>query len=51
VVYVSCEPVTLVRDLAYLCRATGVYRVASLQPLDMFPQTAHIETIAALEVV
>jgi tRNA/tmRNA/rRNA uracil-C5-methylase (TrmA/RlmC/RlmD family) len=50
VVYVSCDPTTLVRDLAYLCRETGAYRVVGLQPLDMFPQTAHIETIATLEV-
>jgi 23S rRNA (uracil1939-C5)-methyltransferase len=50
VVYVSCEPTTLARDLAYLCRETGVYRLARVQPLDMFPQTAHIETIVWLEV-
>ena len=51
VVYVSCNPDTLARDLALLCRATGAYRVARVQPLDMFPQTAHIETIVALEAV
>jgi 23S rRNA (uracil1939-C5)-methyltransferase len=49
VVYVSCDPDTLARDLAYLCAARGAYRVVSVQPLDMFPQTAHIENIATLE--
>jgi 23S rRNA (uracil1939-C5)-methyltransferase len=49
VVYVSCDPTTLARDLAYLCRATGAYSLARVQPLDMFPQTAHIETIVTLE--
>jgi 23S rRNA (uracil1939-C5)-methyltransferase len=48
-VYVSCSPDTLARDLAYLCRERAAYRVISVQPLDMFPQTAHIENIAALE--
>jgi 23S rRNA (uracil1939-C5)-methyltransferase len=49
VVYVSCEPSTLARDLAYLCGERGAYRVVSVRPLDMFPQTAHIETVVALE--
>ena len=49
VIYVSCNPDTLVRDLAYLCRERNAYRVASIQPLDMFPQTAHIESITLLE--
>lgn len=51
VVYVSCDPDTLARDLAYLCLAHGAYRLVSMQPLDMFPQTAHIECIAMLEAV
>lgn len=50
VVYVSCDPATLARDLAYLCRVTGAYRIVRVQPLDMFPHTAHIETIVTLEV-
>lgn len=48
VVYVSCEPSTLARDIAILCDG-GAYRVLWVQPLDMFPQTAHIETIVTLE--
>lgn len=49
VVYVSCNPDTLARDLATLCAQAGAYRVVCVQPLDMFPQTAHVETIATLE--
>jgi 23S rRNA (uracil1939-C5)-methyltransferase len=49
VIYVSCNPDTLARDLAYLCLEHDAFRVASIQPLDMFPQTAHIETITLLE--
>ncbi|HEV8190535.1 MAG TPA: class I SAM-dependent RNA methyltransferase [Ktedonobacterales bacterium] len=49
VVYVSCGPESLVRDLTYLCRGKATYRVISVQPLDMFPQTAHIENIVTLE--
>jgi 23S rRNA (uracil1939-C5)-methyltransferase len=51
VVYVSCEPSTLARDLAYLTGQAGAYRVRTVQPLDMFPQTHHIETIITLEAV
>ena len=42
--YVSCDPATLARDLA---RLPG-YRVASLVAFDMFPQTAHVETVCEL---
>jgi 23S rRNA (uracil1939-C5)-methyltransferase len=45
IVYISCDPATLARDLARLPR----YRVAGLTAFDLFPQTAHVETVAVLE--
>jgi 23S rRNA (uracil1939-C5)-methyltransferase len=51
VIYVSCHPDTLARDLAVLCLETQAYSAVSVQPLDMFPQTAHVETITLLEAV
>ena len=42
--YVSCDPATLARDLT---RLAG-YRIASLRAFDMFPQTAHVETVCEL---
>ena len=45
IVYVSCNPATLARDLKPLLDA---YEVVSTVPYDMFPQTDHVETVCAL---
>ena len=42
IVYVSCNPATLARDVGLM---KDVYRVAEIQPVDMFPHTYHIETV------
>ncbi len=47
VIYVSCHPATMARDLNILC-AEGVFELARVQPLDMFPQTQHVECVADL---
>ncbi len=47
IVYVSCNPATLARDIKILC-AKG-YGVTALQPVDMFPQTGHVETVVLME--
>lgn len=45
-VYLSCDPATLARDLA---RLSTNYRVTGVKAFDLFPQTAHVETVAVLE--
>ena len=46
IVYVSCNPATQARDLALL---DADYRVTKVQPVDMFPQTHHVENVVCLE--
>ncbi|MFA6755487.1 MAG: 23S rRNA (uracil(1939)-C(5))-methyltransferase RlmD [Bacilli bacterium] len=45
IIYISCEPSTLARDLKQL---KSKYMVSSVQPVDMFPMTPHVETVALL---
>ena len=45
VIYVSCNPETLARDIAYLSK---LYEVKYVQPVDMFPMTAHVESVCML---
>ena len=45
VVYISCNPETLSRDLHFL---RPHYRVKAIQPVDMFPHTQHVETVCLL---
>jgi len=47
IIYVSCDPATLARDLNVLCRE-NVFNLARVVPFDMFPQTAHVECVADL---
>ena len=47
IVYVSCNPATLARDLSYLCK--NGYQVQEVQPVDMFAQTSHVECVVLIE--
>jgi len=47
IIYVSCHPATMARDLNILC-GDGVFELVRVQPLDMFPQTQHVECVADL---
>ena len=46
IIYISCNPSTQARDIELLSEK---YKVARVQPIDMFPQTYHVESIALLE--
>jgi tRNA/tmRNA/rRNA uracil-C5-methylase (TrmA/RlmC/RlmD family) len=45
IIYISCEPSTLARDLEYLKQD---YDINTVQPVDMFPRSFHVETVACL---
>jgi 23S rRNA (uracil1939-C5)-methyltransferase len=47
IIYVSCNPYSFARDLRIIC--DGGWAVAGLQPVDMFPQTDHVETVVELK--
>ena len=47
IVYLSCNPSTLARDLSYFIKKG--FKLEMIQPIDLFPQTMHIETIATLK--
>lgn len=48
IVYMSCNPATLARDLKILCESAS-YQLTRVQPADFFPQTTHVEVVAFLE--
>ncbi len=46
VVYISCNPVSLARDLCFL---TNGYEIKTIQPIDQFPRTIHVESVVSLK--
>jgi 23S rRNA (uracil1939-C5)-methyltransferase len=46
IAYISCDPATLARDLT---RIGDTYRISAVRAFDLFPQTAHVETVTLLE--
>ena len=51
IVYISCDPATLARDLGRLTQPSvgPSVRLSHLRAFDLFPQTAHVETVAVVE--
>ena len=47
IIYISCNPVTMARDLSYL---NDLYNVKKVTPVDMFPNTAHVECVCVLKI-
>lgn len=47
IIYISCNPATLARDLEYILK-DGKYVIDKVQPVDMFPHTHHIEVVVSL---
>lgn len=47
-IYLSCNPATLARDLSQLC-ANNLYHLEEVTPFDFFPQTSHVETLVHLQ--
>jgi len=47
--YISCMPATLARDLKELCQELPHYEVIRVEGFDMFPQTTHVETLVELQ--
>ena len=45
IIYISCNPVTMARDLSYL---NDLYDIKKVVPVDMFPNTAHVECVCVL---
>ena len=51
VVYISCDPATLARDLKLLCMAEGGYKLTAVQPVDQFSRSGHVECLCLLSKV
>lgn len=48
IIYISCDPASLARDIKRLKAACPKWKIARIQPFDMFPQTDHVETLVEL---